>query len=114
MRSFRTPESQKAYNEIRANLPSGEPCALCSIQPIQQFENWKILPNAYPYDRIAERHEMIVPVRHVTEGELSEVEREELLQLKRTVIKDRCDYIIEATTQSIPHHFHLHLVTAKE
>lgn len=84
--------------------------------PGKQFEHWKIVVNDFPYDTIAARHDMIVPILHVVEPELTAEEWKELLRLKETILSDEYDYLLEATHKgkSIPAHFHLHLVTAKE
>ena len=46
------------------------------------FGYWKIVTNAFPYDLIAGRHDMILPLRHVTENELTEEELVELKEIK--------------------------------
>ena len=77
------------------------------------FTLWKIIPNDFPYDRIAKKHHMIVPLRHVQEKDLSTEERAELQEIKgRGFDDDTYEYIIEAAQKikSVPGHFHLHLV----
>lgn len=111
---LRTPEQAAAYREYRTNKPAEAPCPLCAAEAIKTFTYWKIIPNRFPYDRIAREHDMIVPLRHVTEDKLSEKERTELTAVKRDYLQ-RYDYFIEATskTKSIPEHFHIHLLVGK-
>lgn len=57
---------------------------------------------------------MLVPLRHIKETDLSDKEYQELLQLKSSHTEPY-DLIIEAVykTQTIPGHFHLHLIKVK-
>ncbi len=83
---------------------------------MKRFEFWYVLPNKYPYDAVAHRHDLLLPYRHVAEYEqLKQVERDELRTLKAAVLNSDYDYILEAMpkNKSIPGHFHLHLIQAK-
>ena len=75
---------------------------------------WKIVTNDFPFDRIAKSHDMLVLLRHA--DAITEAEREELEKLKNGYVNEHYQYIIEITpnTRSIPGHYHLHLVVAKE
>lgn len=112
---FRTPENQAKYETYQAagNLKKG--CVLCERESLQTFEYWRIIENIFPYDKIAKVHNMILPKRHVTEPELSEGEIRELKDIKEKHLHKDYDFIIEAThrMKSIPAHFHLHLIVAK-
>jgi len=113
MRTLRTEASQQRYDAAMAMRPEGSPCPLCVAEPLREFEHWKIIPNDYPYDRVADVHHMLVSLRHVPEGELSAEEMRELREIKLEAhLSDDYDCIIEAAEgrQSIPAHFHLHLV----
>ena len=74
------------------------------------------MPNAFPYDRIAQSHHMLVSNRHAKEVELTPEELSEFIELKNAVLNNRYDYFLEATdrTKSVPEHFHLHLLVVKE
>lgn len=89
-------------------------CPLCDAEPLQQFPHWKIVRNIYPYDKIAKKHDMLVPLRHAREAELTVEESAELDQIKETYVHENYEYMIEAThkRKSIPAHFHLHLIDA--
>ncbi len=74
------------------------------------------MTNAFPYDRIAKTHDMIVPLRHVDEDHLNDEELKELKIIKDNYLHKEYEFIIEATykVKSIPAHFHLHLLTIKD
>lgn len=112
---LRSEECSQRYKECRASNPFGGACALCAKTSTKTFAYWKIVPNDFPYDRIADVHEMIVPLRHVTENELSQEELAEYKIIKQEHLQEY-DYILEGThkTKSIPEHFHLHLIVGKE
>jgi diadenosine tetraphosphate (Ap4A) HIT family hydrolase len=112
---FRTHETQAAY-EVHRREQDGALCPLCTMQSLKEFSFWKILVNDFPYDRIADVHHMCVPHRHVVEGELTEEERAEFTEIKRSTLLMNYDYLIEtcASCKSLPGHFHVHLIVAKD
>ncbi len=114
-RIFRTDETQAAY-EAHNRLHHDGVCPLCTTQPLTGFTFWKIIPNDFPYDRVAKVHHMIVPLRHVVEDELSDNEREEFKKIKKEVLFVNYQHLIEGceSCKSIPGHFHIHLLVEKE
>ena len=112
---LRTPETSREYREYRANDNLKNECPLCNREAIKVFSHWKVMVNLFPYDKIASRHDMLVPLRHVTDAELTTDEKEELAIIRASFVQEY-DYIIEATvkTKSIPQHFHLHLIVGKQ
>lgn len=113
--TLRTNEAEIAYRAYRASLDPDAPCALCEKAPAtKNFTYWKIAENSFPYDRIAERHDLLMPLRHVTEDELTEDEVRELTEIKNNSISEY-NWILEPThrNKSIPSHFHLHLIVGK-
>ncbi len=112
-KTIRTPETEQRYMEEMAKRPPGDGCVLCSLFPVHTYKLWKIVPNDFPYDKIAARHDMVIPLRHTSE--INEEERLELEEIKKTFINDNYRYILEAThrTKSIPSHYHLHLIELK-
>lgn len=108
MKSLRTHETQEAYRKSRA-LPQG--CGICDGKSIKDFSNWRIIPNRYPYDLIAEKHHMLVSKRHVSETELTDEEMREFREIKDKFI-DEYEFILEPTKnrKTIPYHFHIHLL----
>jgi len=110
--------SKELIDEYKAHRDTGimnSECVLCNATAIESFTSWKVIKNNFPYDLIAETHNMLVPLRHIKEGGLNEVELKELAMIKDGYVQDY-DYIIEATnrTKSIPEHFHLHLIIGKK
>jgi diadenosine tetraphosphate (Ap4A) HIT family hydrolase len=116
MGTLRTKESDRRYQEAIAAgvLQSG--CVLCTKEPISAFKQWKIVNNDFPYDKFAIAHDMIVPLRHASASELTQEEWYELDSIKKTYINERYEWMMESTAraQSIPAHFHLHLITASD
>ncbi len=112
MASLRTLETQEKYNQYKDARGPDDPCPLCHGNVLKSFKYWKILENDFPYDKIAAADHLLVLLRHADEKELNENEIEELEQLKETYINAEYEYIIEGLRkkQSIPNHFHVHLI----
>lgn len=87
-------------------------CALCLTETIQQFTYWRIVKNDFPYDAVASLHHMLLPMRHTDGEDLSFEETEELRELKKSILNDDYDILLECLpkAKSIPKHFHLHLL----
>lgn len=114
--TLRSEENERRYGEFIASGGLRE-CPLCRLAPIRTFTHWKIVENEYPYDLVVELHHMLVPLRHVTDGELTDEELREFAELKHDVVlHDTYQYFMEAArpTQSVPAHFHVHLVVMKD
>lgn len=114
--SFRTKETEEKYRAFKAQGGVPTSCAICDREPILKFKYWKVIENNFPYDRIATVHHMIAPLRHVKFGDVSNEEMEELKEIRSNEIDKLYGCIIESTsqTQSIPTHFHLHLLVPRE
>lgn len=110
-RDLRYPETEKRYRDLIATGILERCCVLCDKEAISSFTHWKIITNDFPYDRIAKTHDMLVPLRHVIEGSLTDEEHQELLDIKHGYVNDHYDYIIEPTHhgKSIPTHLHSQL-----
>ncbi len=115
MGELRTKEGQARYEEYKAAGGLAGGCKLCEAPPLKVFKYWALVKNNFPYDKIAEVHDMLIPKRHVTEEELSQEEWHEFQQIKDEYIHKEYEFMIEAThrKKSIPAHFHLHLLVAK-
>lgn len=90
-------------------------CPLCNAEGIKVFNYWKIIKNKFPYDRISEVHDMILPIRHATENELTKEEWDEYNKLRKGFLNENYTYFIEASmkTKTIPSHLHIHLINVK-
>lgn len=116
-RSWRSQEMHDRYtSERQSDLQHDNCCPLCEAPTIQEFEYWRIIPNKYPYDAVALKHEQIVPKRHTAGDDLTEEEQAELVTLKKGALNESYTFMIEALpkTKSIPGHFHLHLMVPKQ
>lgn len=111
---LRSSETADKYSAHRKSGAMDNGCVLCTAPIIADFSYWKIIPNKFPYDLLAKEHHMLIPKRHSVEKELSNDEYQELLLIKERHF-GKYDYTIEATNKakSIPEHFHLHLIVAK-
>lgn len=96
---------------------SAEDCFLCDMEAIQCFTYWYICANQYPYDNVASKHHMLVPLDHVSrETDLSGPAKRELeLIFNRLNESGEYDCIMRnfAVGQSHPVHLHYHLITWK-
>lgn len=115
MSVLRTPEMFQKYADYRAQGGLDNGCRLCEAEPIKKFNFWKLTDNKFPFDRLAKTHHMLLPIRHALEADLKEEEKNELIEIKQILDNDY-NFIIEATnkTKSIPTHFHLHFIVAKD
>jgi hypothetical protein len=113
--TLRTEESEKKYHEVLDSLDKSK-CVLCTLPAIKTFRHWKIVLNDFPYDRIAEKHHMIVPLRHISEHDMDVNEALEFQGIKHGYIAAEYQYMIEPTPKkkSIPEHFHVHLIVTKK
>lgn len=116
MGHFRTKESAEKYRAFIAagGLESG--CRLCESPSIREFTHWRIIDNKFPYDRIAKTHHMILPIKHLSEAEITAELWMEYQQLKKGYLNEQYEFIIELTLKkrTIPAHFHLQLVVAQD
>ncbi len=116
MASLRTKKTEKTYRQYRKQFSTkNKECDLCTKEPLFLFTYWKIIENSFPYDLIAKKHNMIVPIRHCCEEELTKKECKEFLELKKKFIHNDYDYLLESSARlkTIPEHFHIHLLTLR-
>lgn len=113
---LRTEETATAYEAAQREQNSVGGCRLCADpDTIEEYTHWRLMPNRFPYDRLFEKSDMLVLRRHSDEYGLTQDERRELLHLKAEVLSDRYDGFLEQLPKqrSIPHHYHVHVVTYK-
>jgi hypothetical protein len=115
MAILRSEEVTRKYREHLAEKVCKGECELCLKTSIERFSLWKIVTNDFPYDKVAQTHHMLTPFRHILESQLTEAELDELQNIKKGCINTHYDYLLENTwrEQSIPNHFHLHLIVTK-
>lgn len=115
-RNWRTAQMHQKYTIERQQAVVNDTCIFCEEKPQITFNYWKIIPNRYPYDAVAIKHDLLYPVRHVAKLEaLNNAELKELAELKETYLNEHYVFIAEAVpkNKSIPGHFHLHLIEPK-
>lgn len=115
MSSLRTKETIDAYHAFQATQAPGV-CHLCDTPATESFTFWKIIPDKFPYDRIAKQHDLLVPKRHAVEGELTEEEKKEFFDLKQHYLNTHYEILIETAPhlKSVPSHHHVHLIVIKD
>ena len=114
VKTLRTLETHTNYEKYQ-KTPKFPTCYICTAKPIKTYKGWKKIENEFPYDEVATKNDMIVPLRHTIEDDLTEEELREFKEIKKD-INDKYDMILENThkQKSIPGHFHLHLLQIKE
>ena len=84
---------------------------------VKEFEHWVILENEFPYDRVAKVSHLLSTKREIPLDWkfLNKEEKEEFKKIKEEYLKEHYDAIWENLPkgQTVPHHFHLHLIVLK-
>lgn len=116
MTTFRTKKNEREYKKEKLLSKKNKKCALCEKESIKEFKYWRVVQNEFPYDYIASLHNMLVTKRHVSRNYLNKVEKKELEKIHKSYFDTTYDCVIQSTikTQSLPQHFHLHLIVNKE
>lgn len=116
MATLRTPETEAKYAADKAAGGLDGACIICGREALQDFAYWKIVTNAFPYDKIAKTHHMLATKEHITWAEISPEAWAELEQIKKSAINSNYHLILENTPKAmtIPAHFHMHLIIIKE
>ena len=115
MTTLRTPKTAKRYLEYLQNAAKNAGCSLCEKKSFKCFKYWKVAENSFPYDQIATIHHLLLPIRHVSEAELSSEELAEFRTIRARFVNAAYDYVIESTerNRSIRNHYHLYLIVGK-
>lgn len=118
---YRKKSTLEKYHEYRKSLSTGKAkCAFCLTEPDDKklsFTHWKIIKNIFPYDRIAEHHDLLIPKRHFRkESEMTMEERKELVFIKTKKLSKQKKY--DCIWENFPHirsveHYHVHLLFFK-
>lgn len=118
---LRTEETMRKYKEITDYREKNGIKVDCFFDwkkaLVKEFDNWVIIENDFPYDAVATVHHMISTKRETPFDWklLNEQEREELQKLREGYIQENYDVVYENLPkgQTIPGHFHLHLLVLK-
>jgi hypothetical protein len=116
MIDLRTEETHERYEQFKRDGFLDHGCNLCKMQPIKEFEFWKIINNDFPWDLVFKTNHMLIPKRHIVYNELNEEEKKEFDLIKSDYVDKNYGLLIEATNtkKSIPSHFHIHLIVFKD
>jgi diadenosine tetraphosphate (Ap4A) HIT family hydrolase len=110
--TLRTNKMTKRKTEYEASAPLDN-CAICDKDG-ERRGKWKIVPNLFPYDRIASKHDLLVPIRHVSEHHLlRESEKTQLQSIKASrSLSEKYSLVLEnlGKQRSLPGHLHIHLI----
>lgn len=115
--TLRTKETYEKYTKLIAEGFLANGCNLCKkTKTLKEFEHWRIVDNLFPWDNIAEKHDMIIPKRHIVFEELNDLEKKEYEKIKIEYIEKEYELIAEATNKkkTIPEHMHIHLIILKK
>lgn len=119
---FRSDETMTKYIEMieRRNLEQDKINHFLHYEEgvlVKEFKNWVILENKFPYDRVATVNHIIVTKREVVSdwSLLTQEEREEFEKIKADYLMNKYDALLEnfPSAQTMPGHFHLHLLILK-
>ncbi len=112
---LRTPQTWESYCQWRKGQDKDK-CFFCSALG-GDIGGWNIIPNDYPYDAVTERHDLLFPSSHTSSmEELGHVAQEKLDEMIAKLNKEgEYDAVIQnfANAQTVPGHFHVHLVRWK-
>jgi diadenosine tetraphosphate (Ap4A) HIT family hydrolase len=118
MLTLRTIEEEKTYREWKKkNDPNS--CPFCNRDLLRkEFKYWIILENRFPYSLISEKHHLLSIKRHIKNlDELTLDEGVELESILYQINTNQIDYDMISYNvpkrQSVPFHFHLHLIKLK-
>lgn len=120
MSVLRSVETQKKYDAWRNAHADDVSCVLCDRSPKENFGTlWKIIPNDFPYDAIAWKSDLLVPMRHFpNKNDMSPDEHAALTDILDT-LNDTPTPPYDVLMENFSHgrtekgHYHLHLCSLK-
>ena len=107
--SLRTADGERRYQEAQQK---GETIPLDREPHIAEFTYWFAIANAYPYDAVYEKHDMLLPRRKIQHR--NQLNADELAELKTIItyfIDPNYDQFFENMTRrkSVLNHYHTHM-----
>lgn len=116
--TLRSGEVLERYKKHRKSLGAGlKVVDLASLPSILEWKFWRMVANEFPYDKIAERHCMLIPDRKFAlEQDMTLEERIDLNDIKAYFQKTQeFDCIMENIMhmRTVPGHYHLHVLKLK-
>ena len=114
MFTLRLPESEAKYQAEREARTAGR-CPMCEAPVIEEWKYWKIIKNEYPYDLVAEKHDLLVLKEHsdtITRNAWIELNESKYI-FEFAPYEYHCVIENMPVRQSVPGHFHYHLIRYK-
>jgi len=123
--SKRTAATQKLYDEARKDgttILRKDSNGNCYFDwekevAIQEWNNWVLLSNRFPYDKIFLQHDILLPKKRVAFiRQMSKDVLDEYFLVKKEIDEEQnYNSIVEnfSTSRSVKQHFHAHLVVWK-
>lgn len=112
---LRTPEMLAQYFKHLDEV--GTRKSLTELPKLWVSPLWFIAENGFPYDRIAAKHDLLIPVRvFADDWHMTFEERQELMMLKKQFSETgEYDSVFEnvAHRRTVHNHYHLHLIKYK-
>ncbi len=116
--TMRTPETEQRYREamIKRRAEGFVGCAICIIPDDPSFpdlQHWRVVPNEYPYDKVAQKSWIMLPRRCVSLWALlTPDEQREYHEFRLIAGQYGVNFFMWSTpvTQSVPGHYHEHLL----
>ena len=113
---LRTSKVLKKYSAKRRKMGAlMDGIDLRTLPKINKTKYWILVENEFPYDKIASKHHLLVPLRKFKyDDEMTAAERDNLFLIKKDFTQEkRYDAILETLghNRSIPDHYHIHCIT---
>lgn len=110
---LRTPKAIKSYEKRLKDVKDGTYVFdLLKLKSLDSWMYWVLMENEFPYDKIASKHNLLIPKRFIADGkELEEEELYELYQIKDELGDDYDVYMESAKhNRTVENHFHIHCI----
>lgn len=110
---LRTSKVEKDYTKRLKAIEGGSYVFdFLKLPIIKKWDYWILVKNEFPYDKIAQTHDLLIPTRFFSDvDEMEDLELNELYDIKEELADDY-DVYCEATKSSrtVPEHFHIHCI----
>lgn len=112
--SLRTKKTEDIYQNYLKTMDKSR-CPFCKKSKIiKEYKYWIVVPNRFPYDAVAGKHNLLISKRHTgKEEELLVKEKRELDEIKKEIMHGNdYDYIQENVVgrRTVEPHYHIHLI----
>ena len=111
--TLRTEETEKIYQQFLQVEENRKHCPFCNLDLLVtnnlKYPGWAIIENRFPYDKVFQTHHMLCTLEHTSE--LTKQRKKEFEDLLLYLEPNYDMYIYNTREkQTIPRHFHIHLV----